>query len=274
MSAQRNSSVAETNMKKSAAEAIEPVSFHDWVAKKQKDGELRRKGERTRDRIRLCTVELLNEVGYHELKLTDICKRAKISPPVLYLYFESKEALVHEILVEFLQEFMNRAGSAAVRSPFQAMFDANLQWIRSARANAGLMRCLLQFSEAQGDFATLFGRESHEWNRRITASILRRFPTAEREQAQVHFIVEALSAMMDDLTRRLFADGDEQLSAVISNFAATDEDLARALTTIWHRALYCSDPPRAEAPPLAPRLAAAAHASSPAKRSARKRAAD
>lgn len=261
-------------MKKSAAETAETVSFRDWVANKQKSVGLRRKGERTRDRIRLCTVELLNEVGYRDLKLTDICKRAKISPPVLYLYFESKEALVQEILVEFLQEFMNRAASAGARSPFQAMYDANLQWIRSARANAGLMRCLLQFSEAQGDFAELFARESHEWNLRITASIIRRFPAADREQAQVHFIVEALGGMMDDITRRLFADSDEHLTDVVSSFASKDEDLARALTTLWHRALYCMDPPKAEAPPLAPRLLAAAQAASPAQRAPRKRAGD
>ncbi|MEZ5958582.1 MAG: TetR/AcrR family transcriptional regulator [Hyphomonadaceae bacterium] len=261
-------------MRKSAAESLEPVSFRDWVARKQKSGGIRRKGERTRDRIRLCTVELLNEVGYRDLKLTDICKRAKISPPVLYLYFESKEALVHEILVEFLQEFMNRATSASGRSPFQAMFDANLQWIRSARANAGLMRCLLQFSEAQGDFAALFAQESHEWNLRITAAIIRRFPAAERAQAQVHFVVEALGGMMDDITRRLFADNDEHLTAVVSSFASTDEDLARALTTLWHRALYCMDPPKSEATPLAPRLLAAAQSAPAPRAGARKRASD
>jgi len=258
-------------MTKSAlASTTDPVSFRDWVANKQKNAGARRKGERTRDRIRLCTVELLNEVGYRDLKLTDICKRAKISPPVLYLYFDSKEALVHEILVEFLQEFMNRATSTGARTPFQAMHDANLQWIRSARANAGLMRCLLQFSETQGDFASLFARQSHQWNLRITHAIVRRFPAAEREQDQIHFIVHALGGMMDDITRRLFADGDDQFSDLVAAVAPSDEDLSRTLTVIWHRALYCADPPKPEAAALAPRLLSASRDEKPPRRRAQR----
>lgn len=241
----------------------ESFSFRDWILQKQQSVVGKRKGERTRDRLRLCTIELLNEVGYRDLKLTDICQRAKTSPPVLYLYFPSKEALVHDILVEFLQEFMNRASSSKSRTPYEAMYGANLQWIRLARSNAGLMRCLLQFSEEQRDFAELFARKSAEWNTRITRAIVHRFPAAQRDEAQIDLIVHALSGMMDELTRRLFASNDERLSSIVATVAPSDEALAEVLTTLWHRGLYCADPPKSLAPPLAPRLVAAFQAAEP-----------
>lgn len=248
--------------KAARAAAADPLSFRDWVANKQKNAGVRRKGERTRDRIRLCTAELLNEVGYRELKLTDICKRAKISPPVLYLYFESKEALVNEILKEFLQEFMNRATSTSARSPFQAMYDANLQWIKSARANAGLMRCLLQFSEEQREFAQLFARESNSWHLRVTQSVLHRFPSAAPEEHTILFIVHALGGMVDEITRRLFAEKEPTLVDLSARVASTDEDLSALLTTVWHRALYACDPPASEARAVAPLLAKASRKAS------------
>jgi TetR/AcrR family transcriptional repressor of nem operon len=243
----------------------ESFSFRDWIVQKQQSVVGKRKGERTRDRLRLCTIELLNEVGYRDLKLTDICQRAKTSPPVLYLYFPSKEALVSDILVEFLQEFMDRASSSKSRTPYEAMYGANLQWIRLARSNAGLMRCLLQFSEEQRDFAELFARKSAEWNMRITSAIVHRFPVAQRDEAQIDLIVHALSGMIDELTRRLFANNDERLASIVGTVAPSDEALAEVLTTLWHRALYCADPPKPLARPLAPRLLTAFQAAEPAK---------
>lgn len=238
------------------------ASFRDWVEQRQNSQGARRKGERTRDRIRLATIDLLNDGGYRLLTVADICKAAKITPPVLYLYFESKEALVHDILEEFLLEyFISHAISETARTPYKAMLDANLQWIRSARTNSGLMRCLLQFSEAQADFAELYARQSDMWAYRITQSILHRFPAAKTEEDSIHFIVHMLSGMIDEATRRLSNENDQTFIQLAAKVAKTDEELASILTTIWYRALYASNPSSREAKSIAPRLARAAQSS-------------
>lgn len=241
--------------KRSAVKLEEPVSFRDWVVARQNSTGDRRKGERTRDRIRLATIELLNEVGYRDLKVSSICNRANITPPVLYNYFESKETLVHSVLLEFLQEYTGRIESrGGGRTPYQAMFEANLLWIRSARANAGLMKCLLQFSEERAEFAQLFAQESNRWNQRITQSIVHRFPDAKSNVDEIHFVVHALSGMTDELTRRLFATDEQHLGRLVGRVAPTDAVLAGLLTSVWYRALYAADPPSTEARPLAPLL--------------------
>lgn len=226
------------------SEILEPASFRDWVSARQKGDTSRRKGEKTRDRIRLATIELLNDVGYVDLKVSDICRRAKVTAPVLYLYFDGKESLVRDILTEFLNDFMSRSAStSSARSAYQAIYDANLQWLRAARSNAGLMRCLLQFSDQAPEFARLFADKSNSWYLRIAQSIVRRHPGTAASLPAVQLQVHALGAMMDEITRKLFAGEDKELKRLIENVAPDDEALADFLSVIWHRALYSADPP-------------------------------
>ena len=224
------------------AETAGATSFRDWVSERQKRDASRRKGEMTRDRIRLATIELLNTVGYVDLKVSDICRRAKVTAPVLYLYFAGKEPLVHDILAEFLGDFMSRSTSTTARNAYQAIYDANLQWLRAARSNAGLMKCLLQFSDQTPEFAKLFSEQSNRWYLRIAQSIVRRHPSRATELASLHLQIHALGAMMDELTRKIFTSNDEELERLIGQVAPGDEALAGFLSRIWHRTLYAEDP--------------------------------
>lgn len=233
--------------------------FPEWVAQQQQrlDG-ARRKGERTRDRIRLAAVQLLDEVGYHALTVGDICARAEVTPPVMYLYFANKQALMTDVLREFLDAFLARGDNAAGSTAFESIHMANVTWITLARENAGLMRCLLQLSDDVPEFAAMYASASDAWYRRIARSVIRRFPSSASDEATIHFIAHAMGAMMDEVTRKLFSGNDPHLHALTQHIAASDEALARLLSVIWYRSLYAADPDPAEVPPVAPRLAAAA----------------
>lgn len=240
------------------ASTATPARFSDWIANRQQQEPARRKGERTRDRIRLATVELLNEVGYRDMKVADVCARAGITPPVLYLYFENKQALTADVLQEFLDDFLTRGDHGEERSAYAAILDANRHWITLARANAGLMRCLLQLSEEVPEFARLFARASDLWYRRIAHSVVRRFPSAASDETTIHLIAHAMGGMIDELTRKLFAEPDPHVRKLASSVARTDEQLAHFVSVLWYRALYARDPgPESDAAALTPRLTTA-----------------
>ena len=231
--------------------------FSDWVAARQRADQTRRKGERTRDRIRLATVELLNDVGYREMKVADICRRADVTPPVLYLYFKNKETLTADVLQEFLNAFLTREHGGEGRTAFASILHANHQWIALARANAGLMRCLLQLSEEVPEFAAIFAKASDLWYQRIARSVVRRFPSAAADEATIHLIAHSMGAMMDELTRKLFAGLDPHLTTLASRVAPTDETLAHFVSVLWYRAIYAADPESDEGAAVAPKLTAA-----------------
>jgi TetR/AcrR family transcriptional regulator, transcriptional repressor for nem operon len=245
-----------------SAPVVQSLAFADWMAQQQSEAPARRKGERTRDRIRLITVSLLNEVGYREMKVAEICERADISPPVLYSYFETKHALTVDVLREFLDRFLSREDAPHADTAYASMLDANLRWIALARANAGLLQCLLDLSAEEPEFAALFSTASDVWYRRIARSIVRRFPSASADEAAIELIAHAMGAMMDELTRKLFTPRPSRIQALAATVAPDDHSLAEFLTVLWYRALYGASPSTDDgAATVAPQLVAAAYRS-------------
>jgi TetR/AcrR family transcriptional repressor of nem operon len=234
-----------------------PLRFADWVEAQQRAEPAQRKGERTRARIRLAAIALLNEVGYRDMKVADICERVGITPPVLYLYFANKQALTADVLREFLEEFLTRPEPAVEHAPYASILAANRRWIALARANGGLMRCLLQLSEEVPEFAELFAAANTRWYRHIAERIVQRVPEAAPDALTIQFVAHAMGGMMDELTRKLFTSHDAQLQRLRSQVARSDEQLAHLLSVLWYRALYGRDPePGMQAPPVAPSLSA------------------
>ena len=219
------------------------LSFRDWVSDTQAQTSAKRKGERTRDRIKLAAIDLLNGAGYRDLKIGEICARAGVTPPVLYLYYPGKLALAEEVLREFLDHYIARPGPerGKTRSAYEAMYQANLDWLSLARVNGGLLRCLFQYSDEVPEFARLFSEANRRWYDRVTQSIIRRFPEAAADEAEIALAVHALGGMVDDFARRLYADHDAPLRALVDQVAPDDDALARFITRLWTRALYRDD---------------------------------
>lgn len=226
---------------KPAEDDAPALSFRDWLVERQERVEGRRKGERTRDRIKVATVDLLNEKGYLDLRVSDVCERAKITAPVLYLYFESKQALVENLLREFLDQFAVQRTRPPERSAFDSIFQANLRWLLWAKANSGLVQCLFEFSDEIPEFGSLYAKANHEWHLRTARAIMRRFPPAEASLPVLHFQIVALGGMMDDITRRLYSRPDSYTVELARRVAPDDETLALLLTKLWYRSLYGTD---------------------------------
>jgi TetR/AcrR family transcriptional regulator, transcriptional repressor for nem operon len=177
------------------------------------------------------------------------------------------------VLREFMEDYQVRTTAAAPRTAYEAILDANRIWLGSAEANAGIMRCLLQFSDETPAFAAIFSAESGRWYRRIASAMIRRFPEAERDKVDILLLSHVLGGMMDDVARRLFAQKDEDLKRAVASAAPDMEALAVALSVIWYRALFACDPPAHEASPLAPALAVSGAADRKPLQTARKRSA-
>lgn len=60
--------------------------------------------ERTTASIKEVALELFARKGYHSTSISQIAKEAGISKGLIYNYFESKEALLHEIILEAVEE--------------------------------------------------------------------------------------------------------------------------------------------------------------------------
>lgn len=224
--------------------------FVDVLRHRLSETEGMRKGDRTRARLRVAATEALETIGYREMTVADICRGADATPAVLYLYYESKPAIVLDVLTEFLEEFFATARTPKADTVFEAMRLANYRWIRLARANAGLMRCLLQLRDDEPGFARLYAEANKQWYERTVAIWASRF-SGRTFNARVALLLQyTFAGLLDELVRQLFINTDEHLKGLVDDLSLDDDALAEYVSLVWHRAMTLKDPPE-----LSPKVA-------------------
>mgnify|MGYP000883633531 CR=1 FL=1 len=233
-------------LKRPAAKGASPtgeLAFNSLLKKKQSTGAAKRKGERTRDNLKLAAVSVLNKVGYQRMRISDICEAAGIAAGSFYVYYANKDEITVDVLTEFLNtiEETYRQGPTP-KSAYEAVYRTNLVYIAAARANAGLIRCTLQFLDEAPAFAAHEHRVTHLHFKRAAEHILRHAGDAAPDPDAVMLAAYTLGGMVDELCRRLFVYKDPHLLAITDSYAPSDEEIAEFLSVMWHRALYARDP--------------------------------
>ncbi len=239
---------------KAPLDAPRPVSnasfvYGDLMRARDQIAKGRSRGERTSLALKLALIKVLERKSYLSLRVSDICSEAEVSNAAFYLYYVNKTDITRQVLLEFLdalESFRAESASASEVSNFAAIFNANLSWLKACRANAGLVRCLLQLSDQEADFAEVAARFGHAYNERIAQSMIRR---SQGRLAHPTALLTAymMAGMVDDLSRRLFVQPSAELVGLVAKAAPTDEALAEALALIWYRAFYAADPPELHA---------------------------
>jgi len=218
--------------------------FGDVLLRRQKESGKRRKGQRTRDRLKVGAIAVLDDQGFRNLRVSDVCKRAKVSSAAFYLYFKNKTEITVEVLTEFLEWLaqMSRSGEGRSRTVYQAIYEINLGWILAVRANSGLMRCLLQLSDETPEFKALYERMAHGWYLHVAHGLTSRFPEARLDEKVALLATYALGGLIDEISRRLLVERQPYLHDLVGELAPTDEALAEFLALLWYRAMFATEP--------------------------------
>lgn len=223
------------------------LAFADELRKAAEDPG-KRKGERSRDGLKIAAARELERVGYRDLRVSDINEAAGVSNALFYVYFKNKEEITREVLSEFLASFgrepQRGAGAApepGKRSVIQAMYEGNLSYARTFARNPGLMRCLLQF----GDEVPEFGRMWRDWNAAWVERSIRALSQDDKvalsRQGELLVTVAALGLMVDGVLRLIYVDDEPRMKQAFKEIGGTPEALALFITRLWVRAVYGKD---------------------------------
>ncbi|MFZ5615716.1 MAG: TetR/AcrR family transcriptional regulator [Pseudomonadota bacterium] len=236
-------------------------SFTSQLARRLDEDPPKRKGDRTRERLKLAAAQVLEQVGFYAMRVTDITEAASASEGTFYIYFEDKTDIALAVLHEFLSGVQDTgpAHSTERKTLFSTVRDANMRWIGIVRANAGLMRCVFQMSDDDPAFSQLVHSYNRAWYERIARSVVRHHAPQKIEFTTALFTAWALGAMMDELMRRMVIYPDESFVAFLGAVAPDDDALADALTVIWFRVLYPASELPSELDGLARALAEFVH---------------
>jgi AcrR family transcriptional regulator len=59
--------------------------------------------DKIKDSIKRAAQDLFRKFGYHKTSVNEIAKRARIAKATIYKYFESKEAVLHTLLMDYIR---------------------------------------------------------------------------------------------------------------------------------------------------------------------------
>jgi AcrR family transcriptional regulator len=203
----------------------------------------RRKGERTRDRLKIAAARQLETVGYHDVRVSDINEAAGVSNALFYVYFKNKQEISQEVLTEFLATLRPEGGreSNPAAHPAESIYRGNLGYARVFAANPGLMRCLIQFGDEIPEFGRLWNGFNDEWSERTLKALGRNARLQTGSPDEAYLTVAALGLAVDGLLRMIFVDRNPKAAAAVDGLGANPEALALLLTRIWYRALFCCE---------------------------------
>ena len=70
--------------------------------------------DKIKESIKRAAQELFRKFGYHKTSVNEIAKRAKIAKATIYKYFDSKEAVLHVLLMDYIKESVDELVHANV----------------------------------------------------------------------------------------------------------------------------------------------------------------
>lgn len=59
--------------------------------------------DKIKDSIKRAAQDLFRKFGYHKTSVNEIAKRARIAKATIYKYFDSKEAILHSLLMDYIR---------------------------------------------------------------------------------------------------------------------------------------------------------------------------
>jgi AcrR family transcriptional regulator len=194
------------------------------------------RSEATRRRFLIAASELIQEAGFNDLKVADICKRAGFAHGTFYLHWQDRRGIAHDVLTAFMEAIRrHRPQHQPSQSFYERLVTGHLYYIEVYRRNVGLMRCQGQLADQLDEFAEIGLQANLALARRVVRSVAREIP-AMAGMPEAERLTTALSciALVDKLLHEIFVRG--------LKLGLDDRQLADNLSLSWHRALLGRDP--------------------------------
>lgn len=204
------------------------------------------KGQKARAKLKSAAIEVLEELGYHKMRITDVTQKAGVASGLFYHYFPDLQSLTREVLEDFVATAQNieKIEKNVIRGDwFGRILAHNTLVVRSYSRHPGMMRCLLQLADEDSEFSALLRKGYIEQLRWLTRKMPGLFPDAgfshKQGEHQALMVVYALSGMAETLLRDYYINNE----AFLQEQPLSDEAVAELLSVIFYRGLFLEQPP-------------------------------
>ncbi|MFI0848285.1 TetR/AcrR family transcriptional regulator [Mesorhizobium sp. IMUNJ 23232] len=234
---------AEAELKPTAAEDhSHKGKYADYLAAGLGSMSFASKGDRTKYRLKIAAARALEEIGYLDVKVSDICGFADVALGTFYVYYRDKNEIAIEVVLDFVEYLYERARQVGRGTgEYEAILNTNRFFIAAYTANPGLMQCHAQLQSQLPEFREVWRPRHRKWIENLARSISRRGNYKEGMPGSPQAVAHALEVMVFHYLYAVIVSGNP---LVDGEDTAHADDLAQMLSTLWYRAVYCKDPPK------------------------------
>jgi AcrR family transcriptional regulator len=200
------------------------------------------KGEKARAKLKAAALEVMEEVGYHKMRTTDVTARAGVAAGLFYHYFKDLPSLTREVLEDFVAVSL-RAEHIERDLPrgdwYAYMYAHNRLVVEAYVARPGIMRCLLQLADEDEGFSLLLRRNFIRQLGWLTQHMPRLFPAAEFSEHQAMMVVYTLAGTGETILRDYYVNREKTL---VEEQLSVDE-MTELISVMFYRGLFLENPP-------------------------------
>lgn len=182
---------------------------------------------------------LIKEIGYPDLTVDDVIRRAGVSRASFYFYFQNKKHLLIHLASSVMDELYEVAGRHyPEEGQYSRIVLANVSYLDVWRREAAVLGQFFALSLVDREVAEIYGGYRERFEARIRERIGRLLEQGRIPPSNPTVLAGALSAMVEFSAFRHFVTDDS-----IGHSTVTFEELVRQLSEAWYRAVYGTDAP-------------------------------
>lgn len=214
---------------------VHELDYVRYLERRLADAQGARKTVRTEIHIEIAVARLLAERGYHTISVDQIAETAGLAHGTFYRYFSSKSEVVAKTLSDYF-DFVRATRPAIPRgtSTYDAIYIANLHYVRCFQRNVGLMKCHFHVKDQEEVIAEVGRRADEGMVARIIRSYQRRRDCDAAELARLRLSAYGLVGMVDELLVKIYG----QTNPPLVEYADQPEMVATVLSELWFNSLY------------------------------------
>lgn len=200
-----------------------------------------RKSDRTAQRLKIATVALLEQPGYHAMTIEEICEKSGVAKGTFYLHFDSKKAITLAILDEYVELQTRMAPAMDESRHVYENIHSIVAWCSSFfRENTALQRALMQLADTIPEVAEIWQRYTRFLATHLLKTIRSAWNTEDISEDLMFFTIYLLGNMLDQL---LYAVCAVHRQAHLERVAGSPEHMVEVVSLLWYRALCADNPP-------------------------------
>lgn len=200
------------------------------------------KGEKARAKLKAAALSVMEKVGYHKMRITDVTREAGVAAGLFYHYFDGLPSLTREVLEDFVAHSLKLEDieKDVPRGDWYARILAhNRLAIQAYAKRPGIMRCLLQWADEDPEFSQMLRSHFVQQLSWLTKLMPKLFPQAEFSEHQAMMVVYTLSATAEGVLRDYYVNREP----VLTEIQLSVDEMSELLSVMFYRGLFLENPP-------------------------------